>query len=110
MRTFVLLAGSSERVAGKHAWKTLGCEGNQRINFTFAILLSMLSDCDPPTFQRRCEKPKKLQGATSQQQTALQPETQGVVETGDVEKQNWYGYHCLNWMEGQRNGERCFEF
>ena len=70
----------------------------------------MLSDCDPPTFQRRCEKPKKLQGATSQQQTTLQPETEGVVETGDAEKQNWYRYHCLNWMEGQRNGERWFEF
>lgn len=37
VRTVVLLAGSSERAAGKHAWKTLGCEGNQRINFTFVI-------------------------------------------------------------------------
>ena len=70
----------------------------------------MWSDCDPPTFKRRCEKPKKLQGATSQQQTTLQPEMEGVVETGDAEKQNWYRYHCLNWMEGQRNGERWFEF
>ena len=106
MRIFVLLAGSSERVAGKHAWKTLGCEGTREST----LHLSMLSDCNPLTFQRRCEKPKKLQGETSQQQTTLLPETEGVVKTGDVEKQNWYRYHCLNWMEGQRNGEKWFEF
>lgn len=68
----------------------LRLRGQPENQLYFCHLLSMLSDCDPPTFQRRCEKPKKLQRATSQQQTTLQPETEGVVETGDVEKQNWY--------------------